>query len=353
MKKSWMLLTGLAAAVSCSQAVYQVEGTYTAADGTDVYLIDLQAKDTLGVTQVKDNAFSFTGKVAEPVYVYVGRGKERVRFILEPGTVRVDIDEREESGTPLLDTYNAFHHRFYSMDRLRNAERKELELKKGEMSPRAFGEAWDAINAKYASRQADVCDSLIEACPSDLVDALVLGDLALKDTARFMRQYHASSDKVKSFYQVQEAYDDIMLLSRTAPGKMFVDYLVKGGNPDGSDVRLSDYIGKGKYILVDHWASWCGPCKAEMPYIRKAYEAFKGDRFDVLGIAVSDQREDTQRALAELDLPWNQILDARSLPREHYGIATIPHLILFGPDGTILMRGLRGEQIYAVLEDLL
>jgi hypothetical protein len=90
-----------------------------------------------------------------------------------------------------------------------------------------------------------------------------------------------------------------------------------------------------------------------MPYIRKAYDAFKGDRFDVLGVAVSDKREDTQRALAELGLPWNQILDAQSLPRENYGISTIPHLILFAPDGTILMRGLRGEQIYAVLEDLL
>ena len=353
MKKSLIVFTCLAAAVSCSQANYQIDGTYTAPDGTEVYLIDLDAKDTLDVTRVQDNAFAFSGKVTEPIYVYVGQGRERVRFILEPGTVQVDIDEREDGGTPLLDAYNDFNHRFYAMDALRNKERKALEARKAEMTPREFSDAWDAVNAKYASLQADLSDSLIQACPSDLVDALVLGDLAVKDTARFMKQYRAANDKVRNFYQVKEAYDNIVLLSRTAPGKMFVDYLVKGGNPDGTDVRLSDYVGKGKYILVDHWASWCGPCKAEMPYIRKAYDAFKGDRFDVLGVAVSDKREDTQRALAELGLPWNQILDAQSLPRENYGISTIPHLILFAPDGTILMRGLRGEQIYAVLEDLL
>ena len=123
--------------------------------------------------------------------------------------------------------------------------------------------------------------------------------------------------------------------------------------PDGVTVRLSDYVGKGKYILLDHWASWCGPCKAEIPAIRKAYDAFKGDRFDVVSIACSDKREDTVKALSELDMPWNQILDAQKIPVELYGVATIPHLILFAPDGTILKRGLRGEQIYSTLQELL
>ena len=353
MKRSLIISFSLAAVISCGQAGFQVDGTYTAPDGTEVYLIDMNSQDTLDVTRVKDNSFAFNGKLSDPVFVYVGQAKERVRFILEPGTVHVDIDERTESGTPLVDTYNAFSHRFYSMDRLRNAERKELTARKEEMSPRDFSAAWDALNAKYAAKQAAMADSLIQASPADLLDAVVMADLAMKDTALFMRRYAEANAPVKQFYQVREAYDNIRLLSRTAPGKMFTDYTVQGGNPDGSDVSLSDYVGKGKYILLDHWASWCGPCKAEMPYIKKAYEAFKGDRFDVVGVAVSDKREDSLKELEELQLPWNQILDAQSIPRELYGIATIPHLILFAPDGTILMRGLRGEQIYAVLEDLI
>ena len=90
-----------------------------------------------------------------------------------------------------------------------------------------------------------------------------------------------------------------------------------------------------------------------MPHIRKAYEAFHGDRFDVVGIAVWDKHDDTVAALEKLNLPWNQILDAQRIPLELYGVNAIPHLILFGPDGTILQRGLRGEDIYTTVADLL
>ncbi len=90
-----------------------------------------------------------------------------------------------------------------------------------------------------------------------------------------------------------------------------------------------------------------------MPFIKKTWEAFHGDRFDVVSIAVSDKRADTEQALSTLDMPWNQILDAQRIPLELYGVNAIPHLILFGPDGTILQRGLRGEDIYTTVADLL
>jgi len=330
-----------------------VDGVYTVENGTEVYLIDLQKQDTLGVTAVRENRFAFSGEVDEPVYVYVGRAKERVRFILEPGTVHVDIDERTESGTPLVDTYNDFHRRFYGFDAARNAERKELQSRKESLSATEFTDAWTALNRKYISLQADLADSLVRACPDPLLDAVVLGDLAGKDTARFMALYREAPEDVKSFREVADAYANIERVNRTAPGRMFTDYTVSGGNPDGTDVKLSDYVGKGKYILLDHWASWCGPCKAEMPHLKKVYEAFHGDRFDIVGVAVSDKRENTERALGELSLPWNQILDAQRLPLEMYGVSAIPHLILFAPDGTILQRGLRGEQTYAVVQSLL
>lgn len=204
------------------------------------------------------------------------------------------------------------------------------------MSPKDFSDEWDRLNEKYAALQVALADSVVRAWPDNLVGALALDDMAYKDTVRFMRLYNEASDMVKGFRYVANDYKTISILSNTAPGKMFLDYTVKG-----------------KYILLDHWASWCGPCKAEIPAIRKAYDAFKGDRFDIVSIACSDKREDTVKALSELDMPWNQILDAQKIPVELYGVATIPHLILFAPDGTILKRGLRGEQIYSTLQELL
>ena len=107
--------------------------------------------------------------------------------------------------------------------------------------------------------------------------------------------------------------------------------------------------------MVDFWASWCGPCKREIPNIKAAYEKYKGDKFDVLSVAVWDKPEDTAKAAAEHGVVWNQIVDAQKVPTDIYGIEGIPHLILFAPDGKILKRGdaLRGPGLEETLSKLL
>ena len=318
----WLVLT--AALVSCGKTAYTIDGIFTTDDGTEVYLIDLDRGDTLAVTSVQNGRFSFTGDVKEPCFVYVGREKTRVSLILEPGIVTADIDERTTGGTPMVDAYNAFHKRFYAYKRDQRAEKAALT------------------------------DSVVKANPDNLLGAVALEDLAHADTSAFLALYRQTvTDRVRDFYLVRKAFESIELQNQTAPGRMFTDYTVVGGNPDGTDVKLSDYVGQGKYILLDHWASWCGPCKAEMPYIKKTWEAFAGDRFDVVSVAVSDKRDDTVAALAQLDMPWRQLLDAQKIPSALYGVNAIPHLILFAPDGTILKRGLRGDQIYETVSEIL
>ena len=102
---------------ACTSSQYRIDGIFTADDGTPVWLIDQNAKDTLAETAVRDGAFTFSGRIQEPFFAYVGNGKQRVHLILEPGTVTVDIDERTVSGTPMEDAYGAFHRRFYGYKR--------------------------------------------------------------------------------------------------------------------------------------------------------------------------------------------------------------------------------------------
>ena len=123
----------------------------------------------------------------------------------------------------------------------------------------------------------------------------------------------------------------------------FIDF--SAVQPDGTTLSLSDFVGHGKYILVDFWASWCGPCRREIPNIKKVYQQFHGDRFDVLSVAVSDRVDDSLRAIEEEGLEWNQIVGAGLVPAERYGFEFIPYLILFAPDGTIVASDIHGPEI--------
>ena len=146
----------------------------------------------------------------------------------------------------------------------------------------------------------------------------------------------------------------------TAEGQPFVDFTVNScvgqsrsipPQPIYADVKLSDYVGKGRYILLDFWSPWCGPCRREMPNIKAVYDKYKGDKFDVVSIAVWEREpvEVTIETAAKLEMTWNQINNGGREPAALYGVEGIPHLILFGPDGTILKRGFHGAEIEEVV----
>ena len=142
----------------------------------------------------------------------------------------------------------------------------------------------------------------------------------------------------------------------TAEGQQFVDFTVEhiygfdrsmDPQPLKKEVKFSDYVGNGKYVLVDFWSPWCGPCRREMPNIKQVYDKYKGDDFNVLSIAVWERQpvNVTIETAAKLEMTWDQITNAQSIPTEIYGIEGIPHVMLIGPDGTILKRGLHGAGI--------
>lgn len=154
--------------------------------------------------------------------------------------------------------------------------------------------------------------------------------------------YVDSKDFLKNDSDILEAKKTWKIQMATDEGAMFKDFKAEY---QGKTTKLSDYVGKGKYVLVDFWASWCGPCRMEIPNIIEVYNQYKGDHFEVLGVATWDKPEDTQKAIEELGIEYPQMLNAQKAGSDAYGIEGIPEIILFAPDGKIVARGLRGEKM--------
>ena len=159
-----------------------------------------------------------------------------------------------------------------------------------------------------------------------------------------------ASFTTESIY-TKDLNDYIAKQERLEVGQPFIDFTLQTN--DGEQVTLSERIGQNKLTLVDFWASWCGPCRKENPVVKAAYEQFHQLGFDVIGISVDQDEAAWLQAVEEDQLPWTQVRDSENKVSEDYLIYYIPSNFLFDQNGTMVAKGLRGEDLTAKLTELL
>ena len=194
----------------------------------------------------------------------------------------------------------------------------------------------------------------VKANPDNAVAVLVVAD-AMYDLApeKMLEMISLVQEPVRSDRFIAMREQEAQAQMNTREGMKFTDFTVEhvygydrsmDPQPLKKEVKFSDYVGKGTYVLVDFWSPWCGPCKREIPNIKKVYEQYKDKGLEVLSIAVWERRPQshTIETAAELGMDWLHINNCGQIPTDIYGVEGIPHLMLIGPDGTILKRGFHG-----------
>jgi thiol-disulfide isomerase/thioredoxin len=338
-RTQWILsaAAGVALLASCSQPSRQY--TITGVLGEDVEgltVVNLSSQDgqVMMTDSLRDGGtFSFTG-MADSL-PGVGRvmadRAHRATIFLEPGEIHVDLTQRRATGTPLNDEYAAF------ADQI---------------------EAADADQVDTDSLAGVLARDIYLRHKEDALGFMMFQEMAYTLSADELKEMLADApERIKNEPYYEQMLGLKLAEQQTAPGTHYLDVAGidavaseqadKTVEPTGPELTLSTFADNGKPTLVDFWASWCGPCRAEIPHIAEAAAKYDG-QINVVGIAVWDQLIDTKRAMGDLNITWPVIFSSRAT--EAYGIQGIPHIMLIGTDGTILERNLRGEGIAKAID---
>ncbi|MBR3527619.1 MAG: TlpA family protein disulfide reductase [Bacteroidales bacterium] len=363
MKKALAILAIAALSASCAQDKCTVKGSIESYldfnEGDFMIMVDNLTQQIDTAALASDGSFTFTcpasNETIKQIMLVDGGVPDTpsaVTLIPEAGNIKIDFKAPKViQGGVLNDKFQAYNEAVTAIVNGYTSKARELSgnLTGAELEA-AINEVADDAQSKLSELNMDT----FNANKDNVIGLYALTDMAydFATVADFDKALEGAADFIVNYEPFRNIRAGLEKMESTSVGRMFADF--KGETANGKPVSLSDYVGKGKWVLADFWASWCGPCKEEIPRIIAVYKKYAGKDFTVVGIPISDEREDTDKALKDLGIKYDQIFVGHdSTPAEVYGISTIPHLILFAPDGTIAKRNLRGDSIEEAVKEAL
>lgn len=359
MKKFGLVAMATLMMVACQEKnAYTISGTLESAgenDSVSLQLVEGRRLVDLQKVPVVNGKFVFKGVADSVQLAAVTIGDAFCQLFLEPGQIIVDLKANQMAyalGTPNNNAYEAF------MSDMKALEDEYAEIAKNAQNP----ELSDVEIAEIKKQMGEFEDKYYQAMKNSIADNagtyFGLNNLtnsyylySPEELAPVLDTYIAAFPTNARLQQMKKN-NDISL--ETAVGKPFKDFEMP--DVDGNMHKLSEYIAANKVTLVDFWASWCGPCRAEMPAVKAAYDAYKDKGFGIVGVSLDNNKEAWVKAIADLGIEWAQISDLQGwncAGAKLYGVNSIPATVLVAQDGTILARNLRGEAIQEKLAEVL
>lgn len=338
---------------------FTVNGTVTGlSDGAEVKITTASDNSEVAKGKVAKGKFSVSGEIADPNLYYIVLGKQQPQHIfLEPRTISITGDVNKPKELKINGSQS--HLDFISFKDTFNPLFADLNAVAAEINKATPGPQYDELMKRYegvnAAIQAKI-DEFIAGKPSSFVSLFLISVTAqvTDDAMKLEDRFNKLSDNVKKSDIGKSLSDYIAYNKVGAIGTEAIDFTQPDIN--GNPVSLSSF--RGKYVLVDFWASWCGPCRNENPNVVQAYNKFSNKNFTVLGVSL-DQPNAKQKwldAIAKDNLTWTQVSDLKFWNNDAavaYHVQAIPTNFLVDPQGKIIGKNLRGPALEAKLCELL
>lgn len=339
MKKLLFIAAAAMMLVGCGQKGYTINGDVKGLEG-NVSL--MRGNETIAEVQVVDDKFTFTGETETPEVLYLNNGPRRIAMIFVEKGANIDITGSMDDRT--IEITGTVAH-----ERMNEYNKKQVSIRE------RFQAADEEGRAVIMEENKAMTEAAFEENKGNLFGVYMLRSTHHSmDPNELLKKLDSFSPEMQRTEMVGDMRTIAEAKIRTEPGNPYIE--INMPDQHGNDLALSSVVGPGKYVLVDFWASWCGPCMRELPYLLEAYEKYHDKGFEIYGVSLDRDREKWIECIEDKKMDWLHVslVQFWDCPAaKEYGVNSIPSCFLVGPDGIIIAKNLRGEAVVEKLAELL